>query len=160
MQQEFTTFDVMRILKIDRERLREWTKKGYIRPSIQEATGTGTKSLFSKADLYRIGLFRKLIAAGIQRDGAAHLVNSISDVYLQEFSGVGIPAKKHHYYILFRKLRLEEKGKDNWETQGHTLGRFDDNELVLHLGEIETLNYDFSLIINFAKIIKEVNASI
>ena len=53
----FTTTDIKKIfgLKIDRQK--DWLTRGYMAPSDQKAAGHGTKNLFSRVDLYRVGLF-------------------------------------------------------------------------------------------------------
>ena len=72
MKTEFSTLDIVKALGIPRERLREWIDRGFIKPSIQEAEGQGTKSLFSLADLYRIEAFKWLVNMGLSRVVAAH----------------------------------------------------------------------------------------
>lgn len=66
---KYTTTDVSKI-GIKRERLKEWTMKGYVRPSIK-ASGPGTKNLFSLLDLYQLKLFEKIIELGFFRKEAA-----------------------------------------------------------------------------------------
>jgi hypothetical protein len=60
-REKFTLFDITRGFDFKREGFRSWLKKGYIKPSIQTATGPGraadTKNLFSRLDLYGIALF-------------------------------------------------------------------------------------------------------
>jgi len=48
----------------------------YIKPSHQEATGSGTRNIFTKEDLYRINLFKRLIDWGFSRKEAAKHVNA------------------------------------------------------------------------------------
>ncbi|MFC1607137.1 hypothetical protein ACFL47_04120 [Candidatus Latescibacterota bacterium] len=57
----FTTFDIAYILEMPRERLQEWVKKGFIKPSIETAKGQGTKNLFSYWDLIGFALFDKIV---------------------------------------------------------------------------------------------------
>ena len=67
MERGFSTFEIIEALRLKRERLREWMNRGFIRPSIQEARGQGTKALFSRGDVYRIALFRNLVESGFTR---------------------------------------------------------------------------------------------
>ena len=69
----YTTWDVKKLLDVDRNRLTPWLENGYINPSIQRATRTGTKNIFSRTDLYRIYFFRQLLEFGITRKRAAKL---------------------------------------------------------------------------------------
>ena len=68
---EYTTFDIVRLFDIKRNRLQPWLDAGFIVPSIQKSTRKGTKNLFSKNDLYRIRLFTLLLDAGMTRKEAA-----------------------------------------------------------------------------------------
>ena len=73
---EFSTFDVVKILAIKRDRLKDWMTREHIKPSIQEAKGQGTKALFNRADLYAIQLFQHLLNRGFPRKQAAKYVNN------------------------------------------------------------------------------------
>lgn len=73
MKTEFTTFEIAKALGIPRGRLREWIEGGFIKPS-KSAEGQGTKSLFSKSDIYSLVLFGKFIDYGIDRKVAGNLL--------------------------------------------------------------------------------------
>jgi DNA-binding transcriptional MerR regulator len=70
----FSTFDVAKILGIQRSRLQEWIDAGHIEPSIQKAHGKGTRALFSKDDLYMIKLFVELLGKGFTRNRARSIL--------------------------------------------------------------------------------------
>ena len=78
MKDAFSTFDIAKTLKIKRERLKDWQTRGYIKPSIQEARGRGTKNLFSRWDVYMIKLFEHMVNRGFSREQAAERVKSIN----------------------------------------------------------------------------------
>jgi hypothetical protein len=61
MKDELTTFHIINTLGIDRGRLREWMKEGFILPSIKKADGVGTKALFDRIDIVALVLFKQLI---------------------------------------------------------------------------------------------------
>ena len=61
MKNNFIIKDVITILAIPRERFKEWVFRGYIKPSLQKAEGTGTKNIYSRFDLYAIKLFDLLL---------------------------------------------------------------------------------------------------
>lgn len=74
MKKEFSTLEVVKALKIDRERLRDWMTRSFIVPSVS-ADGKGTKAIFTVHDIYGIELFRFLLNAGLSRSSAASYVN-------------------------------------------------------------------------------------
>lgn len=69
----YTTTDIAR-LGIKRERLKEWMSRGFIKPSVESATGAGTKNLFSLWDLYMIQLFQYLVERGFSREDSARRI--------------------------------------------------------------------------------------
>ncbi len=95
MEKQYSTLDIVRILDIPRERLREWLNRGFIRPSIQEAKGPGTKALFSHEDLHRILLFKQLLENGLSRELASSAVDKLSpeDIDRGEFAALGFGGK-------------------------------------------------------------------
>ncbi|WP_373498986.1 MerR family transcriptional regulator [Desulfococcus sp.] len=76
----FSSFDIKRILGINIDLLKDYRRFGYITPSIQEADGRGTKSLYSFGDLCRIVLFRQLVDRGFAREKAAEIIRIIFSV--------------------------------------------------------------------------------
>lgn len=57
----YTTFQIIKALNIPRERLKDWMEKGFVKPSLQQARGKGTKAFFSLLDVYSLALFKHLI---------------------------------------------------------------------------------------------------
>jgi hypothetical protein len=91
--ERYTTTDVAKI-GVKRERLKEWMGQGYIQPSIQKASGTGTWNLFSRNDLYMIKLFVFLLARGFSRKEAAIRVKACSIAALhKDFNFVALYKK-------------------------------------------------------------------
>jgi hypothetical protein len=82
MKEPFTTFDLTRILGLKIDRQKDWLTRGYVEPSIQKATGQGTKNLFSIGDIYLIALFQHLIELGFAREVAAARIKSIKNVHV------------------------------------------------------------------------------
>ena len=76
-KKSYTTTDIAK-LGIKRERLKEWMTKGYIKPSIETASGAGTKNLFSLLDLYLIELFNYLVGRGFSREDSAVRLRGLS----------------------------------------------------------------------------------
>ena len=75
---EHTTFDIVKILDIPRERLQDWINRGFIYPSRHKAEGKGTKNVFSQWDVYGIALFQKLLWLGLSRGSASIFYKSWS----------------------------------------------------------------------------------
>ena len=72
----FTTFQIMKILGLPRERLKDWMDKGYVIPSIRKADGVGTKNIFDLVDVYGIALFMHFLSQGLIRTFAAEYTRS------------------------------------------------------------------------------------
>lgn len=80
MNEYYTTFDVVKIIGIKMERLQDWMKRGYIRPTYQEPVGRGMKNYFSRIQLYVIKTFHYLVDNGITRKEAADWTKDIEEV--------------------------------------------------------------------------------
>ena len=102
MKTEFSTLDIVKLLNIPRERLREWIDRRYIRPSIKEAEGHGRKALFSLADLYRIEIFNRLTNVGLHRVVGLALTNFLKEEIL---------LRDDIYHYVFARPKNKERGK-------------------------------------------------
>ena len=76
MADKFYANDIERILKVKRQRLEAWQERGYFSPSIQKASGPGTRNIYSRGDLYGIWLFERLLYIGVPRKVLGELINS------------------------------------------------------------------------------------
>lgn len=56
----YSTLDIVKKLGVPRERLRDWQNRKFIDSSVN-ASGQGTKALFSRLDVYAIALFRYMV---------------------------------------------------------------------------------------------------
>ncbi len=68
--EQYSTFDIARILEIPRDRIHDWMRRGFISPSIVTAHGHGSKNLFSRWDVYGIALFHNIVKGGTSREWA------------------------------------------------------------------------------------------
>jgi len=73
----YTSSDVKEFLGVKVDRLQDWVNRGYVTPSIQQASGQGTKNLYSRDDLILIALFRKLVNRDSTRDAAGRIIKAI-----------------------------------------------------------------------------------
>ncbi len=72
----YSTLDIVKVLNIPRERLRDWMVRGFIKPSLPP-TGKGTISVFVKADVFGVALFKKFIEKGYKREVATEYIDMV-----------------------------------------------------------------------------------
>lgn len=72
----YSTLDIVKALDIPRERLRDWMTRGFIKPSLP-STGKGTIAVFTKADVFGVALFGKLLEKGFKREMAAEYIEMV-----------------------------------------------------------------------------------
>jgi hypothetical protein len=102
-EEKFTTFDIEKKLGLQRNLLAQWIMRGYITPSIARAKGLGTRNIFSRNDLYRIMLFKKLVETGIRRDEAKFYIHI-------NFQSVGGGPRDNKFAVFYRRDKIT--GKD------------------------------------------------
>lgn len=64
-EQGFRVPEVTRIAGISYRQLDYWARTGLVRPSIQEASGSGTQRLYSFRDLATLRIIKKLLDTGV-----------------------------------------------------------------------------------------------
>ena len=79
---EYSTLDIVKALKIPRERLRDWIDRGYVKPR-KPAKGQGTKATFGIGEIYAIVFFRNLLKAGISRKEASSLSEIWPEIHMR-----------------------------------------------------------------------------
>lgn len=129
MRNEFSTFDIVKALRIPRERLREWMNRDFIKPT-RSADGQGTRAVFTRQDVYGIELFRQFIERGLARDQARIFVN----IYHKEMQ----KNNERNTRLIIRqgKLKPERKfGPDKYEA---IFFAGDDEVLLLDVGSTDT----------------------
>ena len=72
--------DIIETLSFKRTKIQQWIAYGYVRPSIEEATGSGTRNKWSFADIITLAAFGELIKMGLSRAAASKLVN-LKDIF-------------------------------------------------------------------------------
>jgi hypothetical protein len=94
MREGRSTFDIQKELGIPRPNLQSWQRGGFIKPSIEEAHGRGTRNVFSEEDVCQILLFQTLCDAGLSQRLAS------------EYSGdLSWEIKKSNRYLLVTRRR-------------------------------------------------------
>jgi hypothetical protein len=66
----FKTVEVAQITGVKKPRLDVWIVNGWVGPTIQRASGYGTKNIWDLVDLYDVRLFREIIESGLSRSVA------------------------------------------------------------------------------------------
>lgn len=139
---DFTTFDIIKLLDIPRERLQDWMNRGFIKPSIQTAQGKGTKNIFSRYNVYGIELFKRLLDFGVNREVASKFVKHLIGFKFEPISG-----KSGGPFILMRRKDLEDKDGFQYST----------NICTLTDGDID---YDIAWVINMKNIFEKIDYKI
>lgn len=93
---QFSTLDIGRALGLERERLREWMVRGFLKPTVS-AEGQGTKAVFSRTDAYGVALFLRLLEIGFRREQAGEFV--------REFMAREKNESKRTQYLIFRSTK-------------------------------------------------------
>jgi hypothetical protein len=138
MEKEFSTFDVIKLLGVKRERLREWMNQGFIMPTIP-ASGIGSKAIFSILDIYKIAVFKILVDAGMNRRKASIWIKESPTLSSQR------DADNLTYAMLF-----EEEGGGRWESYTEPGPWNMEQEITKYT------DWDFGIMINFKRIRNQV----
>jgi hypothetical protein len=73
---EFLASAVTKITGVKLNRLQPWMERKFITPSIEVASGHGTRNRFNRADLYKIATLKKLVEGDFHRKVAANIVSA------------------------------------------------------------------------------------
>lgn len=76
-QKTFSTSETARILRLKRERLRQWGVGNFIPSGVRVAWGEGYRTVWSRTQIYTIALFQRLVDAGLNRKTAAACSESV-----------------------------------------------------------------------------------
>ena len=142
---EFSSFDVMKILDLKRERLRKWMHYEYVIPT-KPADGRGTKSIFRLIDVYNVALFKKLVDAGMYRSKAK--IYMLNRPELSDYNSA-----KEINYVLFITGRGGYEKFITIKDKSYTMADIDE-------GMPREDDWDLGIIINFKNLMEEVNGSI
>jgi hypothetical protein len=65
---EFFAADIEKICGVKRNRLQTWLEKSWIIPSLQKASGRGTRNIFNEVDIACIFIFKACVESGLSRE--------------------------------------------------------------------------------------------
>jgi len=151
----YSTLDIVKALNIPRERLRDWMIRGFVKPSLP-STGKGTIAIFTRADIYGIAIFGKLLEKGFKRETASEYTDIVIGRRLRALN-----------YILFKSLIRDGKrvvdieehiGKDSLKVKIDEKGN-----LKVISGPFEnpiTEEWEDIHILNVKNLFKEVDAAL
>lgn len=144
MKREFTTPEIEQTLGIPRARLKEWIAKGHIVPSVQKASGRGTKYIFSIDDLYVIALYDELLEHGVKRTLAGDVVQRF-DLVGRTFSEA--IAEGCRYLLISRWVPLGEEP-------------FTSSELMSELPTVLAPTQEYAFVFNLQSVQERVDSKI
>ena len=139
---DFTTFQTKKILKLKRDRLKDWIMRGYIIPTRQEEIKIGMKSYFDRWGLYMIKLFHHLVSNGVAREQAAEWIRELAKYKDEQIKPDPLIAD---FLMIKRKGSKVVDKTIHWGPSG-----------VIHPGE----DLDDAYIVNFLKIREAVDSAI
>ncbi len=149
---EFKASRVTEITGVKRNRLQVWMENGWIIPSIEKASGHGTRNVFSKEDLYCIAMFRVLVERGLPRKTIGAFFSSIMSYY------------KHLSASVINAIEFWYFGRIGNELIAHAVFSDDINEPVsIFLQKNHVIGkkfFDDVYFINFRKIRESVDLKI
>lgn len=137
----YSTLDIVKALDIPRERLRDWMIRGFIKPSLP-STGKGTIAVFTKADVFGVALFGKLLEKGFKREMAAEYIEMV----------VGQNLYRNLNFISFKSVIRDEKRVIDVDYQ---IGK---SPLKIEIDDTE--EWEDIHILNVKNLFKEVDAAL
>jgi len=140
----YSTFDVCRILGLERGRLMSWIGN-FVTPGTKKPYGKREKTVFSLNEIYSIGLFKYIVDAGWEVNSAKKFVSYVDWDYFK---------KKNYKYLLICEKKVFEPKKSG---SGYDLKRWEGAIPLKSLDELANRYYlkrmgffiDVSYIINW-----------
>ena len=142
----YSTSKTLKIIGVPWGTFRHWVEKKnpYITPDIR-AEGPGTTNYFTKENLFRIALFKKLIGVGLNRFIAAKLANEVDLEWWADINYL-----KEPIYLLAVGKVPPKKDKENWR---------DSIEVKVALNtKIDLSDFEVVIAMNLNKIAENIDA--
>lgn len=70
----YTQKDITQILGLKRTAVQQWLDRGFVAPSVESASGHGTRNLWSRGDIIDLAVFQTLLEHGFSREEASCFV--------------------------------------------------------------------------------------
>ena len=161
---EFLASDVEKICEVKINRMQVWLEHEWITPSVQQASGHGTRNVYDEADLCRIALFKKAVESGLSRKAVARFLQSLPANRLLNIGAHYKNGKKSKYstFIFFFRnggqvvssyILISEKDKDDKAGLLDAMKILDDDDDDVD----DVVGFNYSKIVhNIANKIKEL----
>jgi len=168
----YSSFDVCKVLSDEKrtfpkETLKDWQDRKFIAPTVA-AQGKGTKALYTKVDVYGIGIFKHLVEdVSLSRDVASRFMNGwkvLTESWLKRSQGE--PQEKLIADLISNELIFlictDKKGNEQllyapFSFHGKDSNRFD--AIMRKLRELtENRNWGSIVLVNFRKITDRIEA--
>lgn len=147
MHENFTCLigDVVSILAVPRERLKDWILRGYISASIQEQQGKRTLNRFTYFDLVMIDTFRFLLSASFSRKQAKFCV----DLLRMDINGLLDPTTR---FVAFFKWPIGPRHFPNWPNKKSQNGQITPQAQYRIIADQDVKKTFETLFINFTDV--------
>lgn len=70
----YTQKDITKILGLKRTAVQQWLDRGFVAPSVESASGHGTRNLWSRGDIIDLAVFQTLLEHGFSREEASAFI--------------------------------------------------------------------------------------
>jgi hypothetical protein len=104
----YSTPQVLKLFNFKWGAFRHWVKDGYVKPDI-EAEGAGTVNYFTKENLFRIALFKKLSGFGLNRFLSSELSKEVDLEWWADINYL-----KEDIFLIARGEVPPIKDKEKW----------------------------------------------
>jgi len=75
----FNSKTVSRLVEVSLRQIQYWDERGFIRPTVRQATGRGSKRLYSFADLVKLKVVKNLSDHGLSLQGIRMCLHHLKD---------------------------------------------------------------------------------
>lgn len=146
----YNSNDVIKILPIKRERLREWILKKFIVPSLPQK-GQGQPFEFTRLEVYILALFQKMIESGLSRPVAMAYIQMMinAKVLTAETMPAGISIRFSESGLNLSWIPLERKSPSGKSIIDHFTDKAEHEE-----------DWDYIVLINTMKLKEQVDKKI
>jgi hypothetical protein len=173
LETTFSSFEIMRALLIEKEKLRDWIDRGFIKAS-KPSPGRGKPAAFSVKDIYGLALFMELINHGFPRERAAYMVERYHfATEYEDFTGDGETAvfEEPADFILFRRetdnqgnliikaITIQSDNSVISLLSGEDVSCFD-NGIIEKIKSQKPRDWNSMLVINYKKIREAVDEAL
>lgn len=153
MREGYQLKDLRRVVEISPSRLQVWLENGWVQPSIQVASGYGTRNIYSRGDLYLVALFRQVVDMGLQRQRAGDFLARLGDKRIR----YGLTEPRHDRVLTKRWAYYLYAGEDSYAGYADDLPRHPITKAGRYVDIIEIEDVETVLAVNVAVIRERID---